>query len=102
MTDDTSHAVAKPSFLKTLPRKLERTMLLLSFLRFLVIITELVNGTSPLLLSLGTVLWALFVIYFGLRLAIVRDRVIFLKRNRLFVLARSEEHTSELQSLRQL
>ena len=62
MTDDTRHAVAKPSFLKTLPRKLERPMLLLSFVWFLVIITELVNGTSPLLLSLGTVLWALFVL----------------------------------------
>ena len=87
MTDAPRHVAPKPSFLKTLPRKFERPMLLLSFLWFLVIITELVNGTSPLLLRLGTVLWALFVIYFGLRLAIVRDRVIFLKRNRLFVLA---------------
>ena len=87
MTDAPRHVVAKPSFLKTLPRKLERPMLLLSFVWFLVIITELVNGTSPLLLSLGTVLWALFVIYFGLRLAIVPNRVLFLKRNWLFVLA---------------
>src|ERR1017187_7183128 len=87
MTDDTRHAVAKPSFLKTLPRKLERPMLLLSFVWFLVIITELVNGTSPLLLSLGTVLWVSFVIYFSLRLAIVPSRVTFLKRNWLFVLA---------------
>jgi voltage-gated potassium channel len=62
-------------------------MLLLSFVWFLVIIVELVNGTSPLLLSLGTVLWALFVFYFGLRLAIVPHRVVFLKRNWLFVLA---------------
>ena len=62
-------------------------MLLLSFAWFLVIITELVNGTGPLLLSLGTVLWALFVLYFGLRLAIVPNRGTFLKRNWLFVLA---------------
>jgi len=87
MADDARHAVPKLSLLKTLPRKLERPMLLLSFVWFLVIITELVNGTSPLLLSLGTVLWALFVLYFGLRLAIAPDRVIFLKRNWLFVLA---------------
>jgi hypothetical protein len=73
MTDAPRHVAPKPGFLKTLPRKLERPMLLLSFLWFLVIITELVNGTSPLLLRLGTVLWALFVIYFGLRLAIVPD-----------------------------
>ena len=87
MTDAPRHVVAKPSFLTTLPRKLERPMLLLSFVWFLVIIVELVNGTSPLLLSLGTVLWALFVFYFGLRLAIVPHRVVFLKRNWLFVLA---------------
>ena len=87
MADDPRHVVAKPRFLKTLPRKLERPMLLLSFVWFLVIITELVNGMSPLLLSLGTVLWALFVFYFGLRLAVVPNRVIFLKRNWLFVLA---------------
>src|SRR5579872_1046994 len=79
--------VANPGFLKALPRKLERPMLLLSFVWFLIIITELVSGTSPLLLSLGTVLWALFVIYFGLRLAIVPNRIVFLKRNWLFVLA---------------
>ena len=35
----------------------------------------------------GTVLWALFVLYFGLRLAIVPYRLIFPKRNWLFVLA---------------
>ncbi len=87
MTDAPRHVVAKPGFLKTLPRKLERPMLLLSFVWFLVITTELVNGTSLLLLSLGTVLWAFFVIYFGLRLAIVTNRVSFLKRNWLFVLA---------------
>ena len=81
------HVVAKPSFLKTLPRKLERPMLLLSFVWFLVIITELVNGMSPVLQRLGTVLWALFIFYFGLRLAIVPNRVIFLKRNWLFILA---------------
>jgi voltage-gated potassium channel len=62
-------------------------MLLLSFAWFLVIITELVNGMGPLLLSLGTVLWALFVLYFGLRLAVVPHRGTFLKRNWLFVLA---------------
>ena len=62
-------------------------MLLLSFVWFLVIITELVNGITPGLLSLGTVLWAVFVCYFGLRLAIAPDRALFLQRNWLFVLA---------------
>jgi len=44
-------------------------MLFLSFVWFAVIVTELVNGISPFLLIFGTVLWALFVFYFGLRLA---------------------------------
>ena len=83
----TRHIVAKPSFLQALPRKLERPMLLLYFVWFLVIITELVNVMSPVLQSLGTVLWALFVIYFGLRLVIVPNRMLFLKRNGLFILA---------------
>jgi len=84
---DTHDLAAKPTFLDMLPGQLERPMLLLSFVWFLVIITELVYATSPLLLSLGTVLWVLFVIYFGLRLAIVPKRWIFLKLNWLFVLA---------------
>jgi voltage-gated potassium channel len=78
---------ARPHFLKTLPQKLDRPMLLLSFVWFLVIIIELVNGTGPLLLSLGTALWSLFVIYFGLKLGIAPNRITFLKRNWLFVLA---------------
>lgn len=87
MIDHTHNVVAKPGFFKMLSEKLERPMLFLSFMWFLVIVVELVNGMSPLLLSFGTVLWALFVFYFGLRIAIVPNRVIFLKRNWLFVLA---------------
>jgi voltage-gated potassium channel len=62
-------------------------MLFLSFVWFAVIVTELVNGISPFLLIFGTVLWALFVFYFGLRLAIVPRKVIYLRRNWLFILA---------------
>jgi voltage-gated potassium channel len=87
MPDRTRHVVVRPGFLKTLPKTLERPMLLLSFVWFLVIITELVNGTNPILLSVGSVLWVLFVIYFCLRLAVISDRGSFLKWNWLFVLA---------------
>ena len=87
MADAPRHVAAKPGFLHSLPGKLERPMLLLSFLWFLVIVTELVSGTSPILQGLGTLLWASFVFYFSLRLAIVSNRVSFLKRNWLFVLA---------------
>jgi voltage-gated potassium channel len=62
-------------------------MLLLSFVWLLVIITELVNGMSPLLLTTGTILWVLFVFYFGLRLTTAPNRGLFLKRNWIFILA---------------
>jgi voltage-gated potassium channel len=87
MTNDVLQNVSRPRFIKTLPQRLDRPMLFLSFVWFLVIITELVDGTGPLLLSLGTVLWSLFVIYFGLKLDIAPNRITFLKKNWLFVLA---------------
>ena len=87
MADDAVHVVATSTFLETFARQLARPMLFLSFAWFLVIITELVNGITPFLLILGTVLWALFVLYFNLRLVIVPNRAIFLKQNWLFVLA---------------
>ena len=71
MTDAPRHVVAKPGFLHSMPGKLDRGMVLLSFLWFLVIVTERVNGTSPIPQGLGTVLWASFALYFSLRLAIV-------------------------------
>ncbi|HMD14500.1 MAG TPA: hypothetical protein VKI62_07745, partial [Bacteroidota bacterium] len=58
IVNHTRNGVAKPRFSGVLSRKLERPMLLLSFVWFLVIVVELVNGTSPLLMSFGTVLWA--------------------------------------------
>ncbi len=87
MTDHIRQVVTRSSFIRALPAKLDRPMLFLSFVWFLVIITELVAGTTPLLLTIGTVLWALFVVYFGLRLAIAPNRAVFLKRNWLVVLA---------------
>ena len=85
MNDDTHEVPHGPVGLQALSRGLERPMLLLSFVWFLVIVTELVNGISPFLLGLGTVLWALFVLYLGLRFAIASDRLIYLKKNWLFI-----------------
>jgi voltage-gated potassium channel len=87
MADGTHRVVARPSFLGRLLRRLERPMLFLSFVWFLDIITELVHGMNAVLLIGGTVLWALFVLYFALRLAIGPHRWIVLRRNWLFVLA---------------
>jgi len=59
MTDDKHNVVVKQRFLKAFARNLERPMLFLSFVWFVVIVTELVNGISPFLLIFGTILWAL-------------------------------------------
>jgi voltage-gated potassium channel len=85
--DDPHHAAANPAFLKILLRKIERPMLILSFIWFLVVIAELVNGISAFLLVLGTALWALLIMHFCLRFAIVVDKKTFLRRNWLFILA---------------
>jgi len=82
--------VAKPgreSFLSALLTKLERPMLFLSFVWFLVIIAELVNGTTAPLRIVGSSLWALLVIHVSLRFANFPNRLLFLKKNWLFVLA---------------
>ena len=87
MTDEKHNVVVKQRFLKAFARNLERPMLFLSFVWFVVIVTELVNGISPLLLIFGTILWALFVFYFVVRLAIAPRSVTYLRRNWLFILA---------------
>jgi voltage-gated potassium channel len=87
MADEKHDVVAKQRFLKAFARNLERPMLFLSFVWFVVIVTELVNGISPFLLIFGTILWALFVFYFVVRLAIAPRNVTYLRRNWLFILA---------------
>jgi voltage-gated potassium channel len=73
--------------LKWIERKLETPMLLLSFLWLLVIIIELVYGNSPILLWLGTGIWSLFISYFILKLYTVPNRMTYLRRSWLFILA---------------
>ena len=67
--------------------KLEWPMLILSFLWLCILIAELANVTSPLLSGFGTGIWILFIFYFAMRLAAVANRIAFLKKNWLFILA---------------
>jgi hypothetical protein len=62
-------------------------MLFFSFVWLCILITELVYGTSPVLSGFGSGIWILFIFYFAMRLAIVANRMAFLKKNWLFVLA---------------
>ncbi|MGA8149059.1 MAG: hypothetical protein WB870_16010 [Gallionellaceae bacterium] len=73
-----------PSVLK---KRLELTMLYLSFVWLCILLIELVYGMSAVLSGLGTGIWILFIFYFTTRLVTVADRIAFLKHNWLFVLA---------------
>ena len=73
--------------LSALEKKLELPMLLLSFAWLCILITELAYGTKPVLSALGTGIWIVFICYFTMRLVTATNRITFLKRNWLFVLA---------------
>jgi voltage-gated potassium channel len=77
----------KHRMLKALERRVETPMLLLSFVWLLVVVTELVLGTTPTLHLLGTGIWLAFLLFFSLKLAVVPKTTVFLKKNWLFVLA---------------
>jgi voltage-gated potassium channel len=73
--------------LLTLTKKLELPMLFLSFVWLCILITELAYGTNTALSDFGTGIWILFIFYFIMRLWTVANRISFLKKNWLFILA---------------
>jgi len=79
--------VSKYPWLQALEEKLKWPMLILSFVWLCILITELANFISPLLSGFGTGIWILFIFYFAMRLAVVANRIAFLKKNWLFILA---------------
>jgi voltage-gated potassium channel len=81
-----SNAPKYPKHL-ALEKKLVLPMLFLSFLWLCILIIELAYGTSPVLSGLGTGIWILFICYFTMRLATAENRIAFLKKHWLFVLA---------------
>ena len=68
-------------------KKLELPMLLLSFIWFCILITELAYGATTALSDIGTGIWIVFIFYFAARLVTVGNRISFLKKNWLFLLA---------------
>jgi len=79
-------ALAYPS-LSAFEKKLELPMLFVTFAWLFVLIIELVYGTNSALSAFGTSIWALFILYFGLRLTISGARRSFLRKNWIVVLA---------------
>lgn len=62
-------------------------MLVLSFLWLAIVIVELAYGGSDLLATFGTAIWAAFIAEFLIRITLAPERVSFLRRNWLTVIA---------------
>ena len=73
--------------LRALEDWLETPMLVLSFAWLALVVYELAAGTSQLLETFGTAIWVAFILEFALRLALAPERLRFLRRNWLTVIA---------------
>ena len=70
-----------------LDRWLERPMLLLGAAWLVLLLIELVGGSSRLLETLGTAIWAIFIAEFLFRILLAPDKPAFLRKNWLQLLA---------------
>lgn len=66
---------------------LETPMLVLSFVWLLLVLVELVWSTAGIFTLLGTVIWIIFIGEFLLRLILAPDKLRFLKRNPVTIIA---------------
>ncbi len=85
--DEAGEAGERWDTLRQLEAWLETPMLALSFAWLLLVLAELVWGTSDLLETFGTAVWVVFLAEFALRLALAPDKGGFLRGNWLTVLA---------------
>jgi len=75
------------STLRQLDDWLRTPMLLLSLLWLVIVVLELTQGTSGLIATVGTIIWLIFITEFALRFALAPEKIAFLKKNWLTVLA---------------
>ena len=73
--------------LKGLESWLETPMIVLSFVWLALVVAELVGGGSPLMETVGTAIWLIFFLEFGLRLALAPGKLLFVRRNWLTAIA---------------
>lgn len=79
--------VSKFPRILALTKKIELSMLVLSFIWLSILVFEIAYGGNPLLSDSGTIIWCLFILYFVVRLMAVANRAALLKRNWIFILA---------------
>ena len=73
--------------LRQLEEWLQTPMLILSLLWLVLVLVELVRGSSDLLETFGTAIWVIFIAEFLLRFTIAPGKLTFLKRNWITVIA---------------
>ena len=77
----------RTEILERLESWLETPMIVLGFIWLALLIAELRWGINPFLETLGTVIWAIFILDFVLRLVIAPHKFSYLKKNWLTVIA---------------
>ncbi|WP_294011689.1 ion transporter [Sphingomonas sp.] len=73
--------------LRDLDQWLTVPMALLSLAWLLIVVWELVSGSTELLTTVGTTIWVIFILEFAIRFSLAPDKLPFLKSNWLTVLA---------------
>ncbi|TNC59320.1 potassium channel family protein [Rubellimicrobium roseum] len=86
-SDDPDTPEGRWTVLTALEDWLETPMLVLSFLWLVLVLYELGAGSSDLLETFGTAIWIAFLLEFALRLVLAPNRLHFLRRNWLTVIA---------------
>lgn len=77
----------RTSALEQLDEWLGVPMLLLGFAWLVIVVLELTSGTTGLLETLGTAIWVVFILEFLLRFFLAPEKLAFLKRNWLTLIA---------------
>lgn len=89
MMDDTSRELdpQRSELLRQLERGLETPMLVLGFVWLGLLVWELLNGLSPMLETIGIVIWGLFILHFVLEFVLAPRKIAYLKSNWLTALS---------------
>jgi voltage-gated potassium channel len=77
----------RSEILRQLERWLEVPMIVLGLIWLVLLVAELIGGISPLLETVSTVIWIIFIIDFGVKLILAPRRLDYLKRNWLTMLS---------------
>lgn len=77
----------RSALLQQIERGLETPMVTLGFVWLGLLIWELLNGLSPMLETIGILIWLLFVVHFGLEFLLAPRKLTYLKTNWLTALS---------------